>query len=118
MVRIPELLAHPNFSLEVVLIQEEELRRDDGQGSWRRRGVSIVDRRLLRVLDRRVFQTPADLMALLPLTLPEPFTNRNLAEALHIPARLAGRMTYCLSALDILEMIGKKNRQYLFRVRS
>jgi len=118
MVRIPHLLAHPNFSLEVVLIQEEELRRNDGQGSWRRRGVSIIDRRLLRVLDRRIFLTPGDLLALLPPGLPAAFTNRNLADTLHIPLRLAGRMTYCLRALNVLELAGKSHRQYLFRIHS
>lgn len=118
MVRIPDLLSHPNFSLEVILIQEEELRRDDGQGSWRRRGVSIVDRRLLHIVGRHVFQTPDDLRSLLPASLPKPFTNANLADTLHIPMRLAARMTYCLRALDILEITGKSKRQYLFRVQT
>jgi hypothetical protein len=38
LVSFPELLLEPNFSLEVLLIQEEEVRRYDGQRGWRRRG--------------------------------------------------------------------------------
>ena len=38
MVSFPQLLANPNFSLEVLLIREEELRRYEGRRMWRRRG--------------------------------------------------------------------------------
>ena len=33
---IPGYLSHPNLSIEVIFTVEEELRRDDGKGSWRR----------------------------------------------------------------------------------
>ena len=38
LVSIPSLMKVENFSLEVLLIQAEEVRCDDGQGSWRRKG--------------------------------------------------------------------------------
>ena len=44
LVRVPEFIKEVNFSLEVLLIDEEEIRIDDGRGSWRRRGASIKDR--------------------------------------------------------------------------
>lgn len=114
MVRLPDLLAHPNFSLEIVFIREEELRRNDGHGSWRRGGVSIADRRLLSVVDRRLFQNPADLRGLLPSHLPQPFTNLELAKELKIPARLASRMSYCLRAANVIQTIGKQQRRLLY----
>ena len=40
LVSFPQLLSHPSFSLEVLLIQEEELRRHDPKRGWRRRGCS------------------------------------------------------------------------------
>ena len=40
LVSIPELIKKRNFSVEVLLIQEEEIRHDDGRGSWRRKGPS------------------------------------------------------------------------------
>jgi hypothetical protein len=51
LVRIPHLINHPNLTLEVLLIREEEIRHADGKGSWRRRGVSIIDHRLLEIID-------------------------------------------------------------------
>src|SRR6186713_2271556 len=35
LVSIPQLLSHPNFSLEVLMIREEEVRRYDGKQKWR-----------------------------------------------------------------------------------
>jgi len=36
-VSIAALVKHPNFELEMVLIREEQIRRFDGNKSWRRR---------------------------------------------------------------------------------
>jgi hypothetical protein len=116
LVSIPELLKHPNFSLDVLMIQEEEIRRADGKGSWHRNGVSIADRRLLQIVDRHSFVLPTDLYALLPEDLMAPFTNRQLAEKLAISPRLASRMSYCLRELDLLKVIGKHNRSYLYTI--
>jgi hypothetical protein len=114
LVRIPDLLKHPNFSLEVLLIREEEIRRVDGKGSWRRNGVSIANRRLLEVVGRQLFTSPSDLRILLPPDLELPFTNHHLAGKLAIPRNLATRMTYCLRAMGILKIAGKHNHSYLY----
>src|SRR5450432_1201517 len=41
LVSFPSLIHHPNLSLEVLLIREEQVWLDDGQGSWRRKHWSI-----------------------------------------------------------------------------
>ncbi len=46
LVYVAKWVNHPNFSFELLLTSEEEQRIDDGLGSWRRKGVSIQDRRL------------------------------------------------------------------------
>ena len=116
MVRIPHLVMNPNFSLEVLLIREEEVRRNDGQGSWRRKGWSITDRRLLEVIDC-VHLDDADQFGqrFLPTALPQPFTNRDFARQAGIPPRLAAKMTYSLKAMNVIEVVGYKNRSQLFR---
>jgi hypothetical protein len=38
LVSIPQLLSNPNFSLEVLMIRGEEVRRYEGKRAWRRRG--------------------------------------------------------------------------------
>ena len=114
LVRIPHLIGNPNFTLEVLIVEVEELRCADGKGSWRRRGISILDTRLLEVCDRRTFRTPADFARLLPPQLEEPFTNRALAAADAMPVSLAGMMTYTLHRMGAIELVGRRNRAHLF----
>lgn len=113
-VRIPHLLTHPNFSLEVAFIQEEEVRRYAGPHRWRRRGWEVVERRLLDVVGARRFETAADWAALLPAALPAPFTTQDLAAALGVNRRLAQQMAYCLRKADVLRLAGKQGKAYLY----
>lgn len=115
LVSFPHLLAHPGFSLEVVLTQEEEIRRHDPAKAWRRRGWVIERRRLLDVVARRLFETPAELAALLPPDLAEPFTTAALAEALMLPRRTAQQMCYCLRGMGAIAQDGKQGRAYRYR---
>ena len=114
LVSFPKLLADPNFSLEVLLIQEEEVRRHDRRRAWRRRGWVTQERRLLQVVDQRRFSAPADLRELLPLDLGEPFTTSDLAKAIARPRRLAQRMAYCLREMGEIEAVGKQGNAILY----
>ena len=114
LVRVADLVAHPNLTLEVLLIDEEQLWRDDGMGSWRRQKWSLADRRLLGVQESAVFEVAADYAALLP-QLPATFTNAELAKMPGWRPRLAGQATYALRAMGMLEVEGKQGRSNLFR---
>lgn len=114
LVRLPELAAHPNLSLDLPLIHMEEIWRDDGKGSWRRGRWSIYDRRLLEVVSIRRLANRHDYLALLPESLPAPFTNPQLAQALGISKHLAGKMTYSLRKMGCLDVVGKQGRAFLF----
>jgi hypothetical protein len=114
LVSFPQLIANPNFCIEVLLIQEEETRRYDRRRGWRRRGWVTEERQLLKVVDRRLFRTPADLGGLLPRDLAEPFTTADLAVALGRPRRLAQRMAYCLREMGAIVPMGKRGRAFLY----
>ena len=114
LVFIPQLLAHPNFSLELLLIQEEETRHYDGTRNWRRKGWGTHQRKLLQVVSRRLFETPADMLALIPASLVEPFTTAQLAEAKGQPLWLAQKMAYCLRAMGAIVIVGKHGRHVLY----
>lgn len=114
LVRIPHLLAHPHFSLGVLLTQQEEIWRDDGRGSWRRKRWSIADRRLLAVNEEVVFSQPADFLTLLPDDLPRPFTNKQLAQTMSIRPHLAQRLTYTLRHCGLLTAVGKDGGSHLY----
>ena len=110
LVSFPHLIAHPNLSLEVLLIREEEVRHYDPRTNWRRRGWGTTERRLLQVVDSRLFSTSTDLAALIPESLNVPFTTAELAEAIGRPRRLAQQMAYCLRCVGVLSEAGRQGR--------
>jgi len=114
LVSIPTLLSSPNFSLEVLLTHEEEIRRYVGKRAWRRRGWVTEERRLLEVVDRQLFDAPADLAALVPPGIPEPFTTADLAAAIDKRRRLAQQMAYCLREMGAIEPVGKQGNAILY----
>jgi hypothetical protein len=116
LVRTPALIKEGNFSLEVLMIEEEELRCNDGKGSWRRRGVSIKDRRLMNVHSRTLFKNERDFLRFLPSNLSEPFTNRKLARQSGVSINLARRITYCLRKMGVITIVGKKGKELIFEV--
>jgi hypothetical protein len=116
LVSIPELINHPNLTLEIVLIQEEEIRHDDGRGSWRRRKQSIHDHRLLQVLETVTFERKEDFLRFLPNGLEQPFSNQSLKERCGSPIHAVRQMTYCLKKMGLIEQVGKNGNQLLFRI--
>jgi hypothetical protein len=111
LVMIPQMIGVGNFSLEVLFIDEEEVRCDDGRGSWRRRGVSIKERRLLHVNGRLLFKNKTDYTKLLPDGLNQFFTNRELAKLAKISVGTARQMTYCLRKSNIIRVAEKNGRE-------
>jgi hypothetical protein len=114
LVSISELVRHPNFSLEVLVIKKEEVRLNDGSGSWKHRGWSIVDHRLIEVVNSYLFDSPGDFLALLPSELPEPFSTRDLAESIDRPRWLAQKMAYCLRNMGAIDVVGKDGNSFLY----
>ena len=113
LVSIPTLLIHRNFELEVLEVFEEQIMRNDGKGSWRRKGWSIVDRRLVDVAESHLFSQPEDLVKLIPPDLDVPFTNTDLAKSIGCSNRIAQKFTYCLRKMNILKLKGKKGNALL-----
>ncbi len=115
-IHIPGLITHPNFSLEVVLTKEEEIRSADGRGSWRRKGISILDRKLLDIINRVNFDRPLDYLMLLPDSTPSAFTNRQLSQLMRKPIRKIRKLTYSFKKMGLLEVIGRQGNAQVFRI--
>lgn len=118
LVRITDLLSHPNLTIELLLTQQDEILRNDGAGSWRRRGWSLVDQRLLKVVGQVRFDSVADYGALLPSLRGQPFSNRELAEALGCQLALAQKMTFTLRKIGCVSVSGKRGNALLYEVTS
>lgn len=118
LVSFPHLILHPNFSLEVLMITEEEVRKYVGKRRWRTRGWGIQERRLLSVSDRRVFEGIDAIRDLIPVDLPDPFTSFDLGNSLGQSRRMAQKTAYCLRKMGLIEEIGKRDRSKLYRLQS
>ncbi len=115
LIRFPRLVLHSNFTLEVLLVRAEVVWIEDGRGSWRRKGRSIADQRLLEVVSRNLFTGPDDYRRLIPPDLPQIFTARDLAKVSELPRYLPGKMAYCLREMGVIEQVGKRGRWIAYK---
>jgi hypothetical protein len=113
LVGLRELLGDPNLSVDLVLIDEEEVRTPTARR--RRRDWAVQDRRLIRVIDCVTLQEPMDYLAFVPSNLPEPFTTLHLSAALGQPRRTAQKIAYTLRHLGALRIVGKERNAFLYR---
>lgn len=114
MVSIPQFIPHPNFSLEVLMIREEERRRHEAGRAWRRRGWVTEERRLIEVVDSISFDEPDDWIGLLPEKLEMPFTVKDLKDAKGFSSHLAQKMAYTLRKAGLIKLCGKRGRAHLY----
>ena len=109
----PGLVGLKHLSVELALVDATERRRDDGKGSWRRKGISIEDRILDTWRESIVLKKKADWRRFLPIK--GEFTLKELAAAAHIRQDLARKTIYVLVKTGIAEKAGKEGRSLLFR---
>ena len=116
LVSFPDLMARDEMEIELVLIEEEEVRRHDDDGPWRRKGWAVVERRLIEVLETIRLNDLSDLTDLMPSELPRTFTTADLADGLARPRRTAQQMAYCLRELDLIQMVDKRGNAFVYEV--
>jgi hypothetical protein len=116
LVSIPELINHPNLVFEIAMIREEEFRWADGKGSWRNRGQSVHDRKLLKVLETITFEKKEDFARFLPERMEQPFSNASLARRIGRPIYTVRRMTYCLKKMGLIAEVGKNRNALMFKI--
>lgn len=114
LIRIPDLMGQDNFSIELLMIIEEEIRSEDGKGSWRRKGVSIIDRRLLEVVEKVKLTCVEDFNQFIPKELEMPFSNKTFSKAAGITLIKARKATYCLKKMSLIKEVGKKGNELFF----
>jgi len=111
----PALVRLKNVTLEIVMVDAVERRRDDGKGSRRRNGVSIEDRILECCHETIVLAKKADWRRHF-LPLKGEFTSKELALAARIRTALAGKTVYTLAKAGILEKLYKQGRSWIYRL--
>jgi hypothetical protein len=122
LVHVPALLAHPNFSLEILLIRQEEIRRvrrareKPAKRTRFPRDWDRHDHRLLEVLGSRRIESLNDVRAFLPAALPPLFTNRDLAQLVGNNYTRAQSMTYVMRQIGLVRAAGRRGRSILYEI--
>lgn len=117
LVYFTRVFPHKRLTLEVALVEVEELRYP-GHGRRRRRrqrDFQVLDQRLTRLVETHRFRTRADLRRLLPSRLPTPFHTGHLAESMGIARWSAQRIAYCLRETGAISVVGKQGNAMLYR---
>lgn len=115
--RIRPFLTAPNLSIELLLVDMEEYRLQDGWGKNGKRGSHRFDRVPVSIAGELLLDTPRDYLAFLPYELPEEFTSADLAK--HAGFRRDGfsAVLLILRELGVIERTGeKRGRAWLYRI--
>jgi hypothetical protein len=111
LVRATGLVAARNVTVEALMVRTTETRKNDGTGSWRRKGDRTVDRELVEVLSSRSFRTATQWLTLIPKDLAPPWTSSSLGDALGIGSVRARLILYCLAKAGLIAECGMDGRR-------
>jgi len=115
LVHAPELAAQRGIGIELALVDITEKRIRDGKGSWRRRGMSILDRELAAWHGCLNLNCPRDYRRFIPFADNEEFTAAQLAEKAGIDTGLSRKTIYVLKKIDVIRKTGKQGRAALYQ---
>jgi hypothetical protein len=120
LVYIPTFVGHANLTIELIETSQEEIWRDDGAGSWRRRHWSIADRRLAALGSAHTLKSTADCFALLQSALndplPDEFTISDVTARLIAPRLkpLIQPSLYALHKMGAITRTGRRGRAFSY----
>ena len=117
LVHFTNVFPHANLTLEIPLIEIEEIRYP-GHGKRRRRRENdfvVEDQTLTEIVSSHRFRKASDLLKLLPRDLPRQFHTGLLAEKLARPRWIAQKMVYTLRKTGSLGIVGKEGNSILYQ---
>jgi hypothetical protein len=117
----PELAQTPGVIIELAFLDIVEKRKDDGKGTWRRKGMTIEDKTPYIPVNASagyesiVLGSLNDYHRFLPFTSKEKFTVSDLAKKSGISEVLARKCLYVLYKLGLIERVGKERNSYIYK---
>lgn len=117
LVSFPGSMAHPGLEVDLIMTIEEQYRAHTPDRAWRRKGWTVLERRLVDVVETLLLTGIDDLVALLPQGLPDEFTTADIATRLGRGKRTGQQMAYCLRTLGAVASVGKVGNSVLYQLR-
>lgn len=107
---------HPRLQLDVLLIEQEEIRiPPTARSSWKKK-YSVQDRMLVSVQRHIRLKTAADLWRELAVSLTGEFTTGELAAAIGVPRWLAQKAAWCFRRMEFIDACGKQGNSIVYRL--
>jgi hypothetical protein len=111
-----KVFPHPRLTLEVVMVDIEELRYPRGKSSRRLPSpYRVQDVRLVQVNNGVQLTAAHDLLQFVPHDLAEPFDTQAIAETLRVPLWKAQQIMYCCHHCGALHRVAKRGNAHLYR---
>jgi len=116
LIYIHDLFRHINLEIQLLLVTVQEFRIDDGNGSWRRRGISIVNTKLKEIHENHLIKDAIQLFKFLPKNIfDSQFTTRDLSSAMKITMKRAQKICYSFKNLELIEAVSKQGRLTVYQ---
>lgn len=115
--RIRNFLQQKNLHFCILMIDMEEIRLLNGWSRDRKKGSERFDRYPLALVEQISIEQREDFFQMIPAELNEIFSVVEYAKAAGISKGIAGLAVLLLKELGLLEMVGKKGKAYLYKIR-
>jgi len=113
----PELVLIKNLRIELTLVDVTEKRINDGLGSWRRKGIRILDKELTALHGCIYLNKIRDFRRFILFSGDEKFTTVQYAKKAGINAGLAYKTIYVLKKIKLIQKAGTQGRACLYKLR-
>ena len=110
----PELPLTKNITVEVVLVDITEKRVKDGKGTWRRKGISKINKELSAYHESVLFAKKSDYMRFIPFKKGVEFTVTSHAKETGIKRAMSQKVLYVLCKMKVIKRIGKKGNAWVY----
>lgn len=114
LISIRKYLSYPHLHVILCILETEEYTILDGYGKDRKKHATRADKVPVNIIKEIEIDSPKDYLNFLPENLPDEFTTKDIAEAVHRPLYEAQALCTILSGMDLITKTGTRNRYYLY----
>lgn len=112
--RIAPFLRHTNLQIDILLVDLDEYRLQNGWAKEGKRGSVRADRLPQALAGSVTLAAPSDWLCLLPDSLPDPFTTTDLRQCAKRSANLCAKTVKTLLAAGAITRCGKQKNSILY----
>lgn len=113
--KIRRYLNHENLRVKLVLFSSAVYKYLDGRDRTKKRGATKIESIPTTFFAEYNFRSPSDYSALIPDTLADTFTAKELAAAAKFSPKISSFVTGLLRSVAVLVQVGKEGRAYLYK---